>query len=76
MKNITKGERSSPNAMKKVMHGELSSANESKLYREKMSLKADAKIKHGDIAKGEFGRGKSKSGVDKSIFRMADEKNY
>jgi len=63
--------------MNKIKQGELSSANESKLMREKLAIDPNAKVKHGSMS-GDSNdkKGKSKSKVDPSIFKMAEERDY
>jgi len=63
--------------MNKIKHGELSSANETKLMRGKLEIDPNAKVKHGSVAgDGKDKKGKSKSKVDPAIFKMADQKDY
>lgn len=63
--------------MNKIKHGELSSANESKLMREKLAIDPNAKVKHGSMpGDSNDKKGKSKSKVDPSIFKMAEERDY
>ena len=62
--------------MKKVMHGELSSASEAKRPNDKLEIDANKKVNQGDMASGTDAKGKSKSGVDASIFIMAEERDY
>lgn len=59
------------------MHGELSSASEAKRPNDKLEIDANQKVTQGAMASdASDAKGKSKSGVDQSIFRMAEERDY
>lgn len=62
--------------MKKIKHGELSTAAEAKTMKEKMSMDPNKKVMQGDVTKGEYPKNKSKSKVDASIFKMAEQRDY
>ncbi len=62
--------------MKRYMHGELA-PDVAKRPNDKLEINPNMKIKQGDMAgDGKDKKGKSKSKVDPSIFRMADQKDY
>lgn len=58
------------------MHGELSSASEAKRPNDKLEINANQKVAQGSMNTSTDAKGKSKSGVDQSIFRMAEERDY
>lgn len=62
--------------MKRYMQGELSSASEAKRPNDKMEIDPNQKVVQGSLAAGEHPKTKSKSGVDQSLLRMADERDY
>jgi hypothetical protein len=62
--------------MKRYMHGELA-PDVAKRANDKLQLDPNAKITQGATASdGSDAKGKSKSGVDKSIFSMAEQRDY
>ena len=64
------------NMMKRYMHGELA-PDTPKAPNEPMAIDPNSKIKQGAMSgDGNDKKGKSKSKVDPSIFRMAEERDY
>ena len=62
--------------MKRYMHGELA-PDTPKAPKEPMAIDPNSKINHGATSgDGNDKKGKSKSKVDPSIFRMAEERDY
>lgn len=62
--------------MKRYMHGELA-PDVAKRANDKLQLDPNAKITQGATASdGSDAKKKSKSGVDKSIFSMAEQRDY
>ena len=62
--------------MKRYMHGELA-PDTPKAPKEPMAIDPNSKIKQGATSgDGNDKKGKSKSKVDPSIFRMAEERDY
>ena len=62
--------------MKRYMHGELS-PDTPKAKNEPMAIDPNSKVKQGATSgDGNDKKGKSKSKVDPSIFRMAEERDY
>ena len=63
--------------LKKVMHGELGKEEGKKRPNDKLAINANMKVRQGDLAGDKNdARGASKSKVDPSIFRMAEERDY
>ena len=64
------------NMMKRYMHGELA-PDTPKAPNEPMAIDPNSKVKQGAMSgDGNDKKGKSKSKVDPSIFRMAEERDY
>ena len=64
------------NMMKRYMHGELA-PDTPKAPNEPMAIDPNSKVKQGATSgDGNDKKGKSKSKVDPSIFRMAEERDY
>ncbi len=62
--------------LKRYMHGELA-PDTPKAPNEPMAIDPNSKIKQGAMSgDGTDKKGKSKSKVDTSIFRMAEERDY
>ena len=62
--------------MKRYMHGELA-PDTPKAGKEPMAIDPNSKVKQGATSgDGNDKKGKSKSKVDPSIFRMAEERDY
>tara|TARA_B100000427_G_scaffold294525_1_gene273156 strand:- start:1457 stop:1648 length:192 start_codon:yes stop_codon:yes gene_type:complete len=62
--------------MKRYMHGELA-PDTAKAKNEPMAIDPNSKVKQGATSgDGNDKKGKSKSKVDPSIFRMAEERDY
>jgi hypothetical protein len=59
----------------KIKQGELSDVPDGKLYREKLNINPNQKIKQGDLG-SESGSVGKKEKVDKSIFTKAEQKDY
>ena len=64
------------NMMKRYMHGELA-PDTPKAKNEPMAIDPNSKVKQGAMSgDGNDKKGKSKSKVDPSIFRLAEERDY
>ena len=59
----------------KIKQGELSDVPDGKLYREKLNMNPNQKVKQGDLG-SESGSVGKKEKVDKSIFTKANQKDY
>jgi len=59
----------------KIKQGELSDVPDGKLYREKLNINPNQKIKQGDLG-SESGSVGKKEKVDKSIFTKAEQNDY
>ena len=59
----------------KIKQGELSDVPDGKLYREKLNMNPNQKIKQGDLG-SESGSVGKKEKVDKSIFTKAEQRDY
>jgi len=59
----------------KIKQGELSNVPDGKLYREKLNMNPNQKVKQGDLG-SESGSVGKKEKVDASIFKKADVKDY
>ena len=59
----------------KIKQGELSDVPDGKLYREKLNMNSNQKVKQGDLG-SESGSVGKKEKVDKSIFTKAEQKDY
>ncbi len=59
----------------KIKQGELSDVPDGKLYREKLNINPNQKIKQGDLG-SESGSVGKKEKVDKSIFTKAEQRDY
>ena len=59
----------------KIKQGELSNVPDGKLYREKLNMNSNQKVKQGDLG-SESGSVGKKEKVDASIFTKADQKDY
>ena len=59
----------------KIKQGELSNVPDGKLYREKLNMNPNQKIKQGDLG-SESGSVGKKEKVDKSIFTKAEQRDY
>jgi len=59
----------------KIKQGELSNVPDGKLYREKLNMNPNQKVKQGDLG-SESGSVGKKEKVDASIFNKANEKDY
>jgi len=59
----------------KIKQGELSDVPDGKLYREKLNMNSNQKVKQGDLG-SESGSVGKKEKVDASIFTKADQKDY
>lgn len=61
--------------MKRYKHGELS-ADVAKIKNEKLAIDPNSKVKHGSTSGDKNDKPAAKEKVDKSIFKMADERDY
>ena len=59
----------------KIKQGELSNVPDGKLYREKLNMNPNQKIKQGDLG-SESGSVGKKEKVDASIFTKAEQRDY
>ena len=59
----------------KIKQGELSDVPDGKLYREKLNMNSNQKVKQGDLG-SESGSVGKKEKVDKSIFTKAEQRDY
>jgi len=59
----------------KIKQGELSDVPDGKLYREKLNMNPNQKVKQGDLG-SESGSVGKKEKVDKSIFTKAEQRDY
>ena len=59
----------------KIKQGELSDVPDGKLYREKLNMIPNQKVKQGDLG-SESGSVGKKEKVDASIFTKANQKDY
>jgi len=59
----------------KIKQGELSDVPDGKLYREKLNMNSNQKVKQGDLGSESGSIGK-KEKVDKSIFTKAEQRDY
>jgi len=59
----------------KIKQGELSDVPDGKLYREKLNMNPNQKIKQGDLG-SESGSVGKKEKVDASIFTKAEQRDY
>ena len=59
----------------KIKQGELSNVPDGKLYREKLNMNPNQKIKQGDLG-SESGSVGKKEKVDASIFKKAEVRDY
>ena len=59
----------------KIKQGELSNVPDGKLYREKLNMNPNQKVKQGDLG-SESGSVGKKEKVDASIFTKAEQRDY
>ena len=59
----------------KIKQGELSNVPDGKLYREKLNMNPNQKVKQGDLG-SESGSVGKKEKVDASIFKKAEVRDY
>ena len=59
----------------KIKQGELSDVPDGKLYREKLNMNSNQKVKQGDLG-SESGSVGKKEKVDASIFTKAEQRDY
>ena len=59
----------------KIKKGDLSNVPDGKLYREKLNMNPNQKVKQGDLG-SESGSVGKKEKVDKSIFTKAEQRDY
>ena len=59
----------------KIKQGDLSDVPDGKLYREKLNMNPNQKVKQGDLG-SESGSVGKKEKVDKSIFTKAEQRDY
>jgi len=59
----------------KIKQGELSDVPDGKLYREKLNMNPNQKVKQGDLG-SESGSVGKKEKVDASIFTKAEQRDY
>ncbi len=59
----------------KIKQGELSDVPDGKLYREKLNMNPNQKVKQGDLG-SESGSVGKKEKVDASIFKKAEVRDY
>ena len=59
----------------KIKKGDLADVPDGKLYREKLNMNPNQKIKQGDLG-SESGSVGKKEKVDKSIFTKAEQRDY